>query len=690
MPGSPEDEVRTLLPHTWYAFFGRFGRLTPIQGLTAGPLRAGRSALISAPTASGKTEAAVAPLAERVLALRTPGGQPTLRLLVVSPTRALVNDLARRLRRPLEAVGLTLGIKSGDAPAFDDARPPAALITTPESLDSLLCRRPRALRGVQAILLDELHLLADTARGDQLLVLLERLDRVAKPGPQRCAASATFARADALALRFLGPDAQVITTPGSGGRSLAHALAPAASVADAASAVGALLRADPHKKLLMFANSRGQVEALAALLRADPAARGRAWAHHGSLARGERLRVEREFFGAPAGVCVATMTLELGIDIGDVDEVVLVAPPPNVGSLLQRVGRSGRRSGQARVLGLYAHDLERLRFEHLLGCADQGRLFAEPVAFRPTIIAQQALSLCRQNPKRWVSAAVVHERLPRQVGRLWRLGDCEAVLDALVQAELLRPIHGGRFVLDVAGERLVERGTIHSTIMASGEVELVDGTTGRAVGRVRLNEADRAAIAGGAEVTLALGGQRRRLTRMADDRVIAQREAGSGDAQFIAREAPRYSAELAGDFGAFLGVAPPTMSLAPIGDTGAWQLGHFLGSLWGRLLDGLLVSAGLKRGVKRGGPFFTELNARPSGGPCGGLGLGDEAAVRAALSRVARSRLAGLRQALGAGRFGKALPEALTLRWIEESVDLDALARRVVGARLIESSDEDG
>src|SRR5690606_11301324 len=206
-----QRDCRDALHHSWYAFFGRFGNLRQVQIDAIPPIVAGKNVLVGAATASGKTEAVVAPLVERILAARHK--EPEIRLLIISPTRALCNDLFRRLEGPIQTCRLQIDLKTGDSPTLNLKEPAQVLITTPESLDSMLSRRPQILQNVSAMMIDELHMMDNIARGDQLRCLLERLQRVVKTPLQICAASATLSDAERIARRFLGPEAICISPP---------------------------------------------------------------------------------------------------------------------------------------------------------------------------------------------------------------------------------------------------------------------------------------------------------------------------------------------------------------------------------------------------------------------------------------------------------------------------------------------
>lgn len=598
-----------------------------------------------------------------------------MRIAIISPTRALANDLKRRLGAPLKRAGLAVGLKTGDDPSFDPVKAAPVLITTPESLDSLLCRHTQGLCGVRAVVVDELHLLASTARGDQLETLLERLDRVASEPLQRTGASATIADLEALARRFIGPDPVLVRSDVGrvGQRRIVAGLAPAVTLPDAAAAIVAVWRAGEAQKLLVFANTRSDTEELAALLAQNADLRGMVHAHHGSLARGERQRVERFFVQAPRAICVATMTLELGVDIGGVDRVVLVAPPPNVSSLLQRVGRGARHAAETHMLGLYQSDFEARRFEHLLTCAEAGRLFDEPVAFRPTVIAQQAVSLLFQNPKGWVAVGPLFGRLPPMARDLWSQGDCTRILQGLAETGVLRAIDHGRFVADEGAHRLFERGQMHSCISDTPATEVVDALTGRSIGQVAMRKGGKLAAGG----QLALGGRKRIVQRVHGDQVFVSGAEGIEASRFVGREPPRYSTALALDFGRFMGQAPGTFRQSPLG-TGQWRLAHFLGTIGGRLLSAVLTALGV--GTKgRAGPFFLTLtDSLPEG-----VTLGSPAEIEAILFRVLPSKAPGIARLLQPGPFRNAVGPELLARWVEASVDLDGLARTIGGAHVV-------
>jgi ATP-dependent Lhr-like helicase len=365
----------------------------------------GDNVLVSAPTGSGKTLAAFLAGIDRLLFGPPPPEPRTTRLLYVSPLKALAYDVDRNLRAPL--VGITyaaeragvpahrvdVAMRSGDTPADERRRmarrPPDILITTPESLYLVMTSQAReALAAVDTVIVDEVHAVAGTKRGAHLAVTLERLEQLravrgADSSLQRIGLSATQ-RPLAEVARFLGGgvatqrewtprpvriveapanrelDVEIIvpvedmgrlgeiidepaTGPAAGGTEVRRSIWPAVHprVLD-------LIRA--HRSTIVFANSRRLAERLCSRLNDlaaedDPDAPPLARAHHGSVAREQRLQIEEALKSGELRCVVATSSLELGIDMGTVDLVVQVESPKSVSSGLQRIGRAGHHVG---------------------------------------------------------------------------------------------------------------------------------------------------------------------------------------------------------------------------------------------------------------------------------------------------------------------------------------------------------
>lgn len=347
-------------------FRKRFGAPTPVQRLAWPAVERGEHVLVSAATGTGKTLAAFLPILAQLLTA------PTGRCLYIAPLRALISDVRRNLRRHLREIRAQAGIelprlrvaaRTGDTPARLRARlldePPDLLLTTPETL-ALLLSQPLAsglLQGVRWIVLDEVHALAVNKRGADLALSLERVTALCATEPQRIGLSATSAPLSEAA-RFLAGAARpctIVHVPEAGPLDVRveplladdRASFPLTFLNALVDRLGPELCA--HRSTLIFTNARGLAERLSwALRRRFPAWDREIAAHHSSLDAARRRVVEHRFKqGRLRAVCAST-SLELGIDIGAVDNVVLVHPPGGVVRLLQRLGRGGHEPGRPR------------------------------------------------------------------------------------------------------------------------------------------------------------------------------------------------------------------------------------------------------------------------------------------------------------------------------------------------------
>jgi ATP-dependent Lhr-like helicase len=655
-------DVRTLLPRVGHAFFARFaGRLRPIQQAAIPDLLDGRDAVLMAPSAAGKTEAAAAPLFERHLRDRADAGPA---VLYVSPTRALANDIFRRLEAPCLTLDVALGRRTGDHPsAMRGTDLPRVLITTPESLDSLLCRCPERLRAVRALVLDELHLLLESGRGDQLSVLARRLRRVAGSPVQTAVLSATLPSPETVARRFL--DAPVVHRAG-GPRAIDLEILDASGPSGLASALSEAIRRLDLRKVLAFVDRRDAVEALAVSLAGRTPFGDGVLAHHGSLDRRVRERTEEQFLTRPRALCVATSTLEVGIDIGDVDAVLLLDQPASVSSFLQRIGRGNRRSGACRVLAACSGPGGRAWMQHLVERARAGDLCADPTPFRPGVVAQQAISLCLQNRAHWVSAAALAERLSPDVRSEWPNEDLEAMLLGLAEAGWLQPGGQGRWRPGETAWSAYARGRLHSVIESeAGEVEVVDELTGEALGRVAPD---------GPSDTIALGG--RSWQKLGEREGQARVRGGARDgvpAVFRVRAGPTRSRRLCESFRQWLGLPEGAVPVLPaLG--GGWDVFPCAGTAACAVLAAAVRrSTGRKTGRARG-LAFTWKGDDPSELRFPAPEL-IEGAVRAGALRLARR--------LGSGPFTRHVPRERVEQFAVQAVAPAQLGSAVAGWRVM-------
>lgn len=360
------------------------------------PILAGEDVLLLAPTAGGKTEAAFLPMVSRVVA----EGWRGLSVLYVCPLKALLNNIEPRLQRYASFLGLRVGLWHGDVGPGARQRmlsdPPEILLTTPESLEAILISgridHSRFLSGVRAVIVDELHAFGGDDRGWHLRFVLARLEKLAARSIQRVGLSATVGNPQAL-LDWLAQDRDGRVV--GAGHPAPDGDVTVDYVGSLANAIVVLSRLYRGERRLVFADSRSRVELIASGLRD---AGLRTFVSHASLSADERRQAEAAFASEPDCVIVATSTLELGLDVGDLDRVIQIGAPGSVASFLQRMGRTGRRAGTARnCLFLTTDD------DELLGALALALLWREgtveaitPPDFPAHLFAQQVMALCLQ------------------------------------------------------------------------------------------------------------------------------------------------------------------------------------------------------------------------------------------------------------------------------------------------------
>ncbi|GGL56710.1 DEAD/DEAH box helicase [Planomonospora parontospora] len=433
--------------------------LRPLQSEALAPVGDGLDALLIAPTAGGKTEAVAFPL----LSAMEEQGWTGLSVLYVCPLKALLNNLLPRLQTYATWLGRRVEVWHSDVSGSRRQSilqdPPDVLLTTPESLEAMLLStrvdHRRLLRDLRAVVVDEVHAFAKDDRGWHLLCVLERLTRLAERPLQRLGLSATVGNPGELLSWLQGsgagerPARVIAPEADAGSAPPAVELDHVGSVANAARVIAALHRGE---KRLVFCDSRRMVEELGEALRELGVT---VFLSHASLSADERRRAEEAFSQARDCVIVSTSTLELGIDVGDLDRVIQLNAPWSVASFLQRLGRTGRRPGISRnclVLALSQDDL--------LSCAGLlhlwGTGYVEPVQPPPEprhIVAQQLLALTLQEgqvgdelwPDWW-------NGLP-----LFREGSARPVLDHLIREGFLERDGGGLLIGPEAEQRFGRR-----------------------------------------------------------------------------------------------------------------------------------------------------------------------------------------------------------------------------------------
>ena len=335
-------------PRLQQAIVARLGwtSLRPVQELAGEAILAGQNAVVLAPTAGGKTEAALFPLLSNLVE-RPP---TSVGVVYVAPIKALLNNQAERLGLYTEMVGLDRFVWHGDTSDSPRRRflrePTELLMTTPESLEVMLISErvdtAALFADLRAVVIDEVHALAGTDRGAHLMSVLERLAKHSTHDVQRLGLSATVGNPTQILAWLTGTSSRpgVVVDPPKvpAKRNLLIVHSPERRTL--ATRAARLARGG---KSLVFCQSRADSEEIAGMVRqmGTPV-----FVHHSAVSREERLLAEERFHSGSEACIVCTSTLELGIDVGDLDRVLQVDAPDTVGSFLQRMGRTGRRSGQ--------------------------------------------------------------------------------------------------------------------------------------------------------------------------------------------------------------------------------------------------------------------------------------------------------------------------------------------------------
>ncbi|MGA9852005.1 MAG: crosslink repair DNA glycosylase YcaQ family protein [Gammaproteobacteria bacterium] len=413
-------ELENFHPATAAWFRRTFAAPTEAQVQAWPAIREGRNTLIAAPTGSGKTLAAfLAAIDGLVRAGLAQDLKDECRVLYVSPLKALSNDIQKNLQAPLEGIRTELlnrglpdveiraWVRSGDTPQSERERmrrvPPHILVTTPESLYILLTSESgrRMLTTVRTVIVDEIHALAGNKRGAHLALSLERLNALCGSTPVRIGLSATQKPTDEVARFLTGTtgDCNIIDTGYTRERRIQLEMpkSPLAAVmsnevwTEIYDRLAELILS--HKTTLIFANTRRLAERAARHL-AERIGEEHVTAHHGSLARAHRLDAEQRLKRGELKALVATASLELGIDIGDVDLVCQLGSPRSIGTFLQRVGRSGHAVGALPEGHLFPLSRDELvECTALLDCVRRGELDRIRFPVAPLdVLAQQIVA----------------------------------------------------------------------------------------------------------------------------------------------------------------------------------------------------------------------------------------------------------------------------------------------------------
>lgn len=438
--------------------------------------------LLATGTASGKTEAAFLP----ILTVLHDNPSTTVAAVYISPIKALINDQFERLNNLLKQTQTEVYAWHGDISQSRKQRllknPQGILQITPESLESLLINQDAALSrlfgDLRFVVIDEIHAFMGSPRGDQILCQLARLSRAIKRVPRRLGLSATLGDYT-LAQQWLRGETQAdVITPeiGLGGRkvrlSLAHFAIPQEDELDASAYYQYIFDLSQARKCLIFANNRTETESVIANLRQIAQREGKPdiyHVHHGSISAQLRERAEMAMRESTPAVTAATVTLEMGIDLGELERVIQLNSPFSVSSFLQRLGRSGRRDNPA-DMRFVCSEKELLGEEslpeiipwQLLQAIAIIQLYLEERWLEPiksskypfSLLYQQTMSILAAKGE-MTPAALAQEVLTLPVFTSISQADLQQLLRYLISIEHLQQTETGKLILGLQGEKVV-------------------------------------------------------------------------------------------------------------------------------------------------------------------------------------------------------------------------------------------
>jgi ATP-dependent Lhr-like helicase len=423
------DALSLFSPTASEWFRKAFAQPTEVQERGWRAVAGGSHTLMTAPTGSGKTLAAFLWCLDRLAGEPTPPADQRCRVLYISPLKALAHDVERNLRAPLAGLrlqdprmpDLQVAIRTGDTPSQErramERTPPDILITTPESLYLLLTSAARRiLASVRWVIVDEIHSVAATKRGAHLVLSLERLAALTAQEPQRIGLSATQRPLDEIG-RFLAGTDRPVEIVDAGRRKMMEitvevpvddmsnldrgAPQPASELPQPRRSIWPAIYprllelVRQHRSTIVFVNSRRLAERLAARLN-EEAGEEVVLAHHGSIAREQRLLIEDALKAGRLKGLVATSSLELGIDMGAVDLVIQVEAPPTVAAGIQRIGRAGHSVGEVSkgtIFPKYRGDL--LESAVVVERMQKGEIETTVIPTNPLdVLAQQVVAMC--------------------------------------------------------------------------------------------------------------------------------------------------------------------------------------------------------------------------------------------------------------------------------------------------------
>ena len=405
----PEKPIINLLPNTYRPFYGAYPFVYPFQAEAVQPILDGKDILVRAGTGTGKTEAVLAPAVEKVIQ-----NNHKIKILYIVPTRALALDLMRRFRYMLSSrLNIVLSLRTSDIKNINNTKTDI-LVTTPESLDVMIGSPNRDIKSfllkIRIIIIDEAHIFVNQYRGFQLNCLLKRLQLRIKFHIQKIALSATMETFGCVIDFFDFNFKNVQLEYSSQRKIIPHLVHLQNEEEELVTLLNDMGQKWGYNKILLFTNSRGKCDRLFEILSNNDKSifKDVAGLHYSNINTKKRMLVEKKFQKLNKGLCISTSTLELGIDVGDIDGVILYEPPDSVSSFKQRIGRSNRRGKSTHFWGICRGENpgeQLVQFMALLNLSRKERIEAQNTKNLNSVLIQQILS-CLYEKKRVSKASI--------------------------------------------------------------------------------------------------------------------------------------------------------------------------------------------------------------------------------------------------------------------------------------------
>jgi ATP-dependent Lhr-like helicase len=483
-------------PQLQEAIVARLGwtELRPVQELASQAILDESNAIVLAPTAGGKTEASMFPVLARLLE-QPPSG---VGALYIAPIKALLNNQAERLGLYTEMVGLRRFLWHGDVTAAQKRafckEPAPLLMTTPESLEVMLLSAKvpvaKLFKDLRMVVIDEVHALAGQDRGAHLMAVLQRLSQYSSHDLQRIGLSATVGNPEDILTWLAGSSKRprIIVDPPKKPQSRDLRIALYESLRELSQSAA---QAAAGNKSLFFCQSRALSEEVAQQMRGGGID---VFVHHSSVSLEERQAAEERFHHGRDAVIVCTSTLELGIDVGDLDKVLQAEAPSTVSSFLQRMGRTGRRAAaRANTFFLCQESESALQAAALIELAREGWVESVPVLKRCwPVLVHQLLALSLQH--NGVTLEQAHEALdPVPDFQGIRLEEFDQLVEHLVKSDFLYRTDDGRLNVGEQTERVFGRKNFMElyAVFSSPQLYAVVTANGKSVGSLEQNFVDR-------------------------------------------------------------------------------------------------------------------------------------------------------------------------------------------------------